>query len=107
MPFAGGADSETDPGHSPNCPGDRVGKKDVMEQAGDQNSQERQPVTGTGLNPAVEITGPDAFAASRDRFEKVVGYLRAPDAVCDPVCEDTRECCPKCPEGQRSRTQPT
>ena len=33
------------------------------------------------MNPAAEITGPDAFAASRDRFEAVVGYLRGPDAL--------------------------
>ena len=33
------------------------------------------------MNAAAEITAPDAFAASRDRFEAVVGYLRGSDAL--------------------------
>lgn len=32
------------------------------------------------MNPAAQITEPDAFASSRDRFEAVVCYLRGPDA---------------------------
>ena len=33
------------------------------------------------MKPAAEITGPDAFCASREHFEAVVGYLRGPDAL--------------------------
>jgi len=33
------------------------------------------------VNPALQVTEPDAFCASRDRFEAAVGYLRGPDAL--------------------------
>lgn len=33
------------------------------------------------MSPALQITEPDAFCASRDRFEAVVGYLRGSDAL--------------------------
>ncbi len=33
------------------------------------------------MTPAAEVTEPDAFSASRDRFEAIVGYLWGPDAL--------------------------